>query len=90
MYTNACKPGWSNVSFALKDKIEGMRKKAKMVQHLEGSLRTCSEGLQEYGKFVECPLPPSLLLEARQQELRNTAVRRSRNHCFAYNAAIES
>ena len=73
---HAC-TGWSHVSSALKDRIEGMRRKAKMVQHLEASLCTCSEGLQQYRKFVECPMPPSLILEARQQELHNTGVWKS-------------
>ena len=50
--------GWSHVTFALKDRIGGMRKTAKMVRDLEEALHTSSEALRAYQGFLEQPLPP--------------------------------
>ena len=50
-----------------------------MVRDLEEALHTSSEGLQAYQGFLEQPLPPSVLLAARQQELHNTGVKKSCN-----------
>ena len=50
-----------------------------MVRDLEEALHTSSEGLQAYQGFLEQPLPPSVLLAARQQELHNTGVNKSYN-----------
>ena len=50
--------GWSHVTFVLKDRIGGMRKRAKMVQDLEEALHTSSEALRAYQGFLEQPLTP--------------------------------
>ena len=46
-----------------------------MVQDLEEALHTSSEALRAYQGFLDQPLPPSILLAARQQELHDTGVR---------------
>ena len=71
--------GWSHVTFALKDRIGGMRKRAKMVRDLEEALHTSSEALRAFQGFLEQPLPPSVLLATRQQELHDTGVRKIYN-----------
>ena len=71
--------GWSHVSFTLKDRLGRMRRRAEMVRDLEEALHTSSEGLQAYQGFLEQPLPPSVLLAARQQELHNTGVKKTYN-----------
>ena len=56
-----------------------MRKRAKMVHELEEALHTSSEALWAYQGFLEQPLPPSILLADRQQDLHDTGVRKIYN-----------
>lgn len=66
--------GWSDMSSTLKGKIATMKKKAKMVQELERQLRRCEEGVAEYRAHVDIPLPPSVLLVHRQEDIQNKRV----------------
>ena len=67
--------GWSNMSSSLKEKIILMKQKAKMVQDLEEELKKAERAITDYQNHLDTPLPPSVLLVQRRQEILDEAVR---------------
>ena len=67
--------GWSNVSTTLKDKIAMMKRKAQMLKVLERLLGSAEEGVAKYKRYLDEPLPPSVLLAERSEGILNEGVR---------------
>ena len=58
--------GWNNVSCTLQGRVALMRRKALMVQSLEGVAGGAEEGVACYRAHLEVPVPPSALLAQRR------------------------
>ena len=62
------------MSDSLKVRISMMKQKAHMVSELESLLKSCEQGLSEYRKLLETPLPPSVLLATAGPDIRQRTV----------------
>ncbi len=66
--------GWSNMSSALRLRIETMKKKVKVVGDVEEALGGFREAVEAYGGCVKGELPCPPVLEAQQEEMLETQV----------------
>ena len=62
------------MSQSLQTRIQSMKRKAQVTTDMERALGGCREVLLGYKECVEEPLPPSVVMETRQQEMLDTMV----------------
>lgn len=70
------------MSGVLKNKIASMRKRAAMMNSIEGALKQCERGLKEFKAHLDMSLPSPLLLANQHKELSSTSMQ-LHNQCRA-------